>query len=93
MTLDTLTDVEVEMMEYHGQTQHLVLNVGDARVFINHSPENQTSIVVNGDGEKEQASIILNEAEAVDGLLHGPNTSARHSEYRLEHPRAGLNSI
>jgi len=93
MSLENLADVDVELVETKYDTQHVAIDVGDARVFISHSPENQTAVVVNGSGEKEQASIILDEEDEVDGILHGPSTSARHSEYRPEHPRAGLNSI
>jgi hypothetical protein len=93
MALEDLADVDVELVENKYDTQHVVLDVGCARVFISHTDEYQTSIVVNGSGDREQASIVLDADDEVDGVLHGPSTPARHSEYRLEHPRAGINSI
>jgi hypothetical protein len=92
MSLDSLADIEVDHVEEQHDTQHAVLTIGDARLFVSHSPENQTAVVVNGSGEKEQATTVLDEEQAVDGILHGPDTEARHSEYRLEHPRGGITS-
>jgi len=72
MTEGRLSNLEIRKAKQHEQTEHVVLDVGSARLHVSLSPEQAAVTAHDGD---RQASILLDEDETITTVTHEDDVS------------------